>query len=736
MDLLILDDDLSSIAIIDTYTSLIWTDRFDDAGDFELYLPVTEEAVSILKPDRFVYNNDSVAIFVDDDGNTHEYHNLMVIEEVRITSDIEEGDHLCVTGRSLVSLLDRRVVWNQKNFEAIGVEDTIYELFEKNAEAPSVVERILPNVYWANSYDPDINQIAVTGQWLGQSLFETIRDICQESKIGFQMAMDESNRFVFQLYKGTDRSFKQTTNPYIVFSPNFENIINSEFTENRKEYKNVALVTGEEQGTSKTRTVAGDYTLQGLARRETYVDASSISRTTDDGTMSVTKYKAALLKEGEKTLKDYRVKKAFDGEIEASRSFVFGTDFFLGDAVEFADSYGNEARTRVAEYIMKQDDNGYSAYPSCRVIEEDTRLPAIYQEVEYIGANSGPYINTGLKEINGFDILFANANTNACSIFGSQDNDAITKAVAWAIDIANDSSHGYSQINRWGPDYDCSSFVISAWQYAKVPVKTNGATYTGDMYNVFVATGFTDVTSQINLSTGSGLQKGDVLLDTSKHYNSRGELTSHGHTALYIGNGKIVQAQMDEKGGTRGDTPGDQYGAEIDVRPYAGAWGWGSVLRYSGAYGDASEFSLSVKNGDIVLMPENRSIVAATADLSTYRRIKYGSNTNQKVYLNDVLSYSGSNKKYTKENSALLFAKNSSAGVPTGFATIRIKHARFFKTTTGKLVMDLVPCYRKTDNVIGMYDLCGNVCPLTDTAFFINAGSGTFTKGSNVEDET
>ena len=87
-------------------------------------------------------------------------------------------------------------------------------------------------------------------------------------------------------------------------------------------------------------------------------------------------------------------------------------------------------------------------------------------------------------------------------------------AVQWAIGIANDNRHGYSQANRWGnPDYDCSSLVISAWQQAGVPVKSNGATYTGNMYNVFRACGFTDVTSSCNRATGAGMQRGDVLLN-------------------------------------------------------------------------------------------------------------------------------------------------------------------------------------------------------------------------------
>lgn len=93
----------------------------------------------------------------------------------------------------------------------------------------------------------------------------------------------------------------------------------------------------------------------------------------------------------------------------------------------------------------------------------------------------------------------------------------INSAVEWAVDIANDDSHGYSQSVRWGPHYDCSSFVISAYDQAGVPVKSGGATYTGDMKRVFLDNGFEDVTSSVNLSNGSGLKKGDVLLNETHH---------------------------------------------------------------------------------------------------------------------------------------------------------------------------------------------------------------------------
>lgn len=146
----------------------------------------------------------------------------------------------------------------------------------------------------------------------------------------------------------------------------------------------------------------------------------------------------------------------------------------------------------------------------------------------------------------------------------------IEKAIAQMEAWAQDDSHGYDQANRWGPDFDCSSAVIQAWQNAGVPVKTNGATYTGNMYSVFRACGFEDVTASIDISSGSGLERGDVLLN---HIH---------HTAMYCGNGNLVQASINEYGSTTGGSVGDQTGREFYIRSYYN-YPWDCVLRYTGA---------------------------------------------------------------------------------------------------------------------------------------------------------
>ena len=141
-------------------------------------------------------------------------------------------------------------------------------------------------------------------------------------------------------------------------------------------------------------------------------------------------------------------------------------------------------------------------------------------------------------------------------------------ALAWAVSIANDQRHGYSQASRWGnPDYDCSSLVLSAYKRAGVDV--GQATYTGNMRQELLKHGFSDVTASVNLSTCGGLQRGDILL-----YHLSG---TAGHTALYAGNRQIVHARGQSYGSP---ASGDQ-GSEIAVTPYYRGK-WATVLRYVG----------------------------------------------------------------------------------------------------------------------------------------------------------
>lgn len=147
----------------------------------------------------------------------------------------------------------------------------------------------------------------------------------------------------------------------------------------------------------------------------------------------------------------------------------------------------------------------------------------------------------------------------------------IEKAVEWMEKTAKDNSHGYDQVYRWGEkgDFDCSGAVITALKKAGIDLKKSGATYTGNIRPAALKNGFEDITSQINLNTGKGLKRGDILL---KEFH---------HVAMYCGNGMEVEASINEKGTATGGKPGDQTGHEFLIRSYRN-YPWDHILRYTG----------------------------------------------------------------------------------------------------------------------------------------------------------
>ena len=142
----------------------------------------------------------------------------------------------------------------------------------------------------------------------------------------------------------------------------------------------------------------------------------------------------------------------------------------------------------------------------------------------------------------------------------------IDRAVDWAVGIANDNSHGYTN-GKWGPEYSCISLIMKAFTAAGLDL---GKCNIDKLPDRLIARGFKDVTAEVNLASGQGLAKGDILWYVNED--------KHGHTEMYIGSGQMV--------GARGDTdgkPGDSKGDEISVVNYQDL-GWQRVFRLPDGY--------------------------------------------------------------------------------------------------------------------------------------------------------
>lgn len=355
MDVTILDTNLDAVSIVDTYESFIWTDRYYKSGDFELYTVMSDGLLDYIKQDYYLQNRDS--------------EHVMIIEKIKISSDVEEGNHVTITGRSLESILDRRIVWGQKTLSG-NLQNGIKTLLTECIISPSDSNRKIPNFIFEASADETITSLTIDAQYTGDNLYDVIQKICEERNIGFKITLNDKKQFVFSLYAGTDRSYDQTDVPYVIFSPNFENIINSNYIESKSSLKNITLVGGEGEGSARKYTTVGSGS--GLNRRELFTDARDISSDVGDGiVLTDSEYTAQLQQRGKEKLSENIDVTSFEGQVETTIMFKYGESFFNGDVVQIENEYGHETKARILEIIMSENEEGTSVYPTFKTITDE-----------------------------------------------------------------------------------------------------------------------------------------------------------------------------------------------------------------------------------------------------------------------------------------------------------------------------------------------------------------------------
>lgn len=355
MDLMILNKNLDAIAIIDAYESFIWVDRYYECGDFELYTSMREGMLNYVKLDYYLQKRGS--------------DRVMIVEKLLITTSAEEGNRITITGRSLESILDRRIVWGQVTLSG-NLQNEIKRLLNLCIISPSNENRKIPNFIFKESTDPLITSLKVEAQYTGDNVYDIISTLCSERGIGFKITLDDNKNFVFELYAGVDRSYDQVKHPYVIFSPRFDNLIDSNYIESRSTLKNVALVGGEGEGSARKYIAINDKI--GLERRELFVDARDVtSEGEDDTVLTDAEYTALLRQRGNENLAENTDVVSFEGQVETTIMYKYGEDFFDGDIVQIADDYGHETRVRILEVVTSENSEGYSVFPTFKTLTEE-----------------------------------------------------------------------------------------------------------------------------------------------------------------------------------------------------------------------------------------------------------------------------------------------------------------------------------------------------------------------------
>ena len=357
MYLLVLDDNFDVKELVDTYESLIWTERYSAVGDFELRIKSDRGTRALLPVGT------RLAIDVSD--------RVMEIETVENSIDDEGISVLKIKGRSLEKWMFDRATTQAYESGAPGVisyditntpGDIARAVFDGACRYNSVIpEDNFPFLVEGSLYSPgtiaeptEIITVTITPE----TVYDFIKKLCDVYNLGFRLVRDKyTSLLYFDIYTGHDRTTQQSTNEVVIFSQSLENLSSPTNLTSIANQKNIAYVFSE-HGSMIVYADSSVSSSEGFSRRVLVVKADDISEPAG-ATLN-----ALLTQRGKEALAEHRPILAFDGEVPQFGSYIYGQDYALGDLVEMQNSDGVSTNMRVTEQIFVSDAEGERAYPT------------------------------------------------------------------------------------------------------------------------------------------------------------------------------------------------------------------------------------------------------------------------------------------------------------------------------------------------------------------------------------
>ena len=350
MELYVYSSDMERQGIVEKIASLIWTRRYWSCGEFKLLVPFTEEH------SRMLVKNNIIMKRGDDEAAQIRY--------VHITKNSQGLEEIEVQGKFLIAWIGKRIIKKQ-----IITNDTtqniLYRIVRENVTNPADTARKIPDVSIAtDDEDTESGVIDYTSEQYtnAQLAAETA---AKAAKLGIRMRTDaRTGAHVFSVYEGRDLTAGNTAgNAPCIFSQEFDNIVEQEYTNSVENLKTTAFVGGEEKEGVARKVAEVGGSAAGLAREEVFINATDIVQEyeDDDGTqvtLTDTEYLALLSARGAEELEQYAETLSFGSKINTFANLIYRTDYDLGDRVTCVNKrWGIRIDVRITEIAETYQNN-------------------------------------------------------------------------------------------------------------------------------------------------------------------------------------------------------------------------------------------------------------------------------------------------------------------------------------------------------------------------------------------
>lgn len=301
MEIRIYDANMDFQGVIENQTSMIWSRKYFEPGNIELYLPITQENIRLTKRGNLIWMRGCMEAAVIEDRK---------LEESSTKNEIT------VKGRFLSSYMDRRLIKATVNFSG-KVEEAMRQLLSSAEPIPHVQLGALQGF-----------EDTVDFQATYKNLLDYEEKLARSAGLGFRFRPNFNAKIIyFEVYRGTDRTASQGVTNRVLFSERYNNLNNAIFRENDQLLKTVAYVGGEGEGSKRTIVKVGE--ASGLELRELFVDAKDLRQEE----LSLAKYKAALKTRGQEKLAENILSTSFECDTGADMNFRYRVNYDLGDVV-------------------------------------------------------------------------------------------------------------------------------------------------------------------------------------------------------------------------------------------------------------------------------------------------------------------------------------------------------------------------------------------------------------------
>lgn len=419
MDLYFLDKNRELVGIIDTAKSIQWLERYYEVGTFEVYVQVTDDVLNIVNQSYFISRSDSSYIGL--------------IEYIETIDEKEEGNFLIIQGRMAEQLIGRRIVRTVTRFVNKDVFTICSELLDANILNPILQDQesfsprkmnCLNTVVINNLNTADNVVLSEAQATFEDNLLTYIIDLLKVNNSSIRLELDNENQFDIVLYTGTDRSYNQAENAYVVFSKEFDNLVSSTYIFDSTSDKNAIYVGGEDNENAPEGRYIDKYEVPnssvdgiGIAdidRIEAFVNASDLKQSWEDEnkvahSLSTNEYRLLLKSRGKENVT------SSSKELNASINFLnytYNVDYFLGDIVTIEnETLGLYVNKRLIGMDIIDNENGQNLEPIFDDVAAKLEDPVLEEAV--LLAEDG----TALTTEDGANILVESADTSTASTY-------------------------------------------------------------------------------------------------------------------------------------------------------------------------------------------------------------------------------------------------------------------------------------------------------------------------------